>query len=201
MPWGAPPRVYPGCLGNHFRSFEMIRSLNSVLSQTTGRNKPQSVKVLQTEPRRGPGMAAHLTDSSLLLLYSAPQIFVRRAPCHTGIGVRRGQRGTGGRTEERRAPRENRLCLCTRVLPGQKCLLPLLRDCPQNSQLYPSFLSGPKDGETPNAGHVLMWGKRSHHPSLGVKIQRHEQLLHLQLDSKGLRACFSSTEMIYWRWL
>lgn len=104
MPWGAPPRVYPGCLGNHFRSSEMIRSLNSVLSQTTGRNKPQSVKVLQTEPRRGPGMAAHLTDSSLLLLYSAPQIFVRRAPCHTGIGVCRGQRGTGGRTEERRAP-------------------------------------------------------------------------------------------------
>lgn len=27
-----PPRVCPGCLGNHFRSFEMIRSLNSVLS-------------------------------------------------------------------------------------------------------------------------------------------------------------------------
>lgn len=31
MPSG-PPRVCPGCLGNHFRSFEMIKSLNSVLS-------------------------------------------------------------------------------------------------------------------------------------------------------------------------
>lgn len=93
-----------------------------------------------------------------------------------------------GEQKREESPRGSRLCLCTRVLPGQKCLLPPLRDCPQNSQLYPSFLSGPEDGETPNAGHFLMWGKRSHHPSLGVKIQHHEQLLLLPLDSKGLQA-------------
>lgn len=98
---------------------------------------------------------------------------------------------SGGRVGEQKreeSPRGEPTLSLHQGLPGQKCLLPPLSDGPQNSQLYPSLLSGPKDGETPNAGHFLMWGKRSHHPSLGVKIQCHEQLLLLQLDSKGLRA-------------
>lgn len=103
MPWGAPPRVYPGCLGNHFRSFETIRSLNSVLSQTTERNKPPSV-ILQSEPPRGPGVAAHLTDSSAASLFSFTSIRQESSLPHWHWCPRRSAGDGWVNRRERRAP-------------------------------------------------------------------------------------------------
>lgn len=94
----------------------------------------------------------------------------------------------GGRTEERGEPPGEPTLSLHQGPPRAKVLATSPARLSTKQPVVPSFLSGPKDGETPNAGHFLMWGKRSHHPSLGVKIQHHEQLLLLPLDSKGLQA-------------
>lgn len=129
-------------------------------------------------------MAAHLTDSSAASLFSFTQVFVRRAPCHTGTGVSGGQQGDGW-ANRRGEPGGSRLVSAPGSSQGKSaCHLCATVHKTASCTFISKWSQGWRD---PKCWHFLMW-KRSHHPSLGVKIQHHEQLLLLPLDSKGLQA-------------